>query len=814
MRRLNVFLTLVLLGAFTPDVALPVLAEPAGPTMPGSCEFALGTKLQLRDEQRNEKNQVVRRSQAGSAALKYHPDAIGSYSPVLLVHGFNGSPGFKHDGWPKPGAFDKPITMNAGGAPIADSPRSLVGQFQAIPGAAVFELDYQDRNQQWVAGTDNAGTRVAKAIDCLAEGFGRKVVVVAHSMGGLATRWAVTAAEGAVERANRISTVITFGTPYTGSAIAEAASTLLTNNGASRVVAGIAEIVKFFNRLLSSCEGKSDDACDIVRGLLSGLDTPAAQALRISSEQLRDAQRWPGQIRVFALAGQIELQGRTCTTLGCVAGTPWKVGDTAVLQDSATADATEHVTVTCKYVYNADVASFYNTAKTALGGPCQHSNLMSEIHLTNNAVAEVADAVASALPVYAYVTAKELVIARHDHITRSAGGTFQTAPRWTVNGRYTFAVSKKKELVVIDSRGGAVHTIKCRCTAAAPIGDAGAGWVDDKGRLMLADLGTVADPRVVPVRVPTGTRLTEALTGTATEMLVVGRVNGGDKAIMIRVRPDGQTTLVHQFPELQEVMAAAAANGRFSFAVIESSGDCGHPGPVYLAGTDAGAPVETDTTALTPAGSNAEVGIQDAWWSGDGKLYATLHSWVCDPYGGVPVMPLSLWRLDGTKWVSVDGGPVRYVRQLSRQLKAVVLEDGSLYSEVNGAGVKIATGVTGLAAPPWTGAVDPAVAPSGKPRTKTVEPCPTKEQFRQQADRQGYAIFEHTTVKFTVLGSVVCQAGWAYAAVTGYSIDYIIMRYQGGQWQWAADPYWKQFGEPADLCAAMPSKIKSALRCR
>lgn len=69
-------------------------------------------------------------------------------------------------------------------------------------------------------------------------------------------------------------------------------------------------------------------------------------------------------------------------------------------------------------------------------------------------------------------------------------------------------------------------------------------------------------------------------------------------------------------------------------------------------------------------------------------------------------------------------------------------------------------------------------------------------------------------------GSVVCQNGFAYAAVSGYSIAFIIFERCGplasdepNGWTWAVDPYWKQFGERADLCRAMPAKIKTALGC-
>jgi hypothetical protein len=60
--------------------------------------------------------------------------------------------------------------MIAAATKFNGSPRRLIGQFQTIRGAAVFELDYRDRNTQWVAGDNSAGARVAQAIDCLNSG--------------------------------------------------------------------------------------------------------------------------------------------------------------------------------------------------------------------------------------------------------------------------------------------------------------------------------------------------------------------------------------------------------------------------------------------------------------------------------------------------------------------------------------------------------------------------------------------------------------------------------------------------------------------
>jgi hypothetical protein len=92
---------------------------------------------------------------------------------------------------------------------------------ESMPGVKVSVFDYESSNTRWVDHPD-IGPRLVECIKRLATasaaaGGPGKVVVVAHSMGGLATRWA--AANGATPY---IGKLITLGTPNLGSGIANA----------------------------------------------------------------------------------------------------------------------------------------------------------------------------------------------------------------------------------------------------------------------------------------------------------------------------------------------------------------------------------------------------------------------------------------------------------------------------------------------------------------------------------------------------------------------------------------------------------------
>jgi pimeloyl-ACP methyl ester carboxylesterase len=202
---------------------------------------------------------------------------FGTKTPVLLVHGFREGPGV----W-----------------------TSMTHTIEtAIPGVAVVApFDYQAENTQWVNNA-NIGPKLAREITCLATASGvngglGKVIVIAHSMGGLAVRCAVDpACAGADVAANakQIGLVITLGTPNTGSLLATTGDVLSdTGSVACTVLAA---------------EGTVPGCPDLL-GWLFGANSPAATAMAVGpdgkpSPDLQALKALPSGIPLYALAGKV-----------------------------------------------------------------------------------------------------------------------------------------------------------------------------------------------------------------------------------------------------------------------------------------------------------------------------------------------------------------------------------------------------------------------------------------------------------------------------------------------------------------------------
>jgi pimeloyl-ACP methyl ester carboxylesterase len=125
---------------------------------------------------------------------------IGTRTPVILIHGFDGNPSI----WG------------------SDSdPGSMFYTADMIRGTWTTAFDYSQFSKEWVT-NPQIGPRLRDYVECVAKasqagGGPGKVIIVAHSMGGLATRWAAN--NGA---RNDIALVVTLGTPNTGAFLANA----------------------------------------------------------------------------------------------------------------------------------------------------------------------------------------------------------------------------------------------------------------------------------------------------------------------------------------------------------------------------------------------------------------------------------------------------------------------------------------------------------------------------------------------------------------------------------------------------------------
>jgi len=123
---------------------------------------------------------------------------LGNKVPVVFIHGFWG---------------------HASDWGSDSDPASMFYAVDMIPGTWTSAFDYSQTNGEWV---DNPaiGPRFVTYLNCVAAaskaaGGPGKVIVIAHSMGGLVTRWAASNGAG-----NAIAEVITLGTPNTGAPIA------------------------------------------------------------------------------------------------------------------------------------------------------------------------------------------------------------------------------------------------------------------------------------------------------------------------------------------------------------------------------------------------------------------------------------------------------------------------------------------------------------------------------------------------------------------------------------------------------------------
>lgn len=339
----------------------------------------------------------------------------GGFVPIIMLHGWTGSA--IHDD-SRSGAFSALINMYSIPGNEINLPRSLIGQLQGIPGAAVYTFDYHQDSGKWV--TDkNIGPALGRAIDCLYRASGQKVILVGHSMGGLASRYALneTGPNGEV-RADEVSTLITFGTPNTGSVVAAilgGAADVNVLDISPSVFTGI----KF---LLATCGALTTDSmnsgtpCDLLNklGNLGSIQGEAGRALRSGSKELAALGLVPPGVKVIAYAGETTFKLPQVGVFGLLGQTiDAPVGDVIVTKDSALMGAEESDSTRCSYqlsavqgalqVTGALIGQYPNSEVarsplTALTGPCFHGALMQNVTLTNSALGAVDEEIAARAP--------------------------------------------------------------------------------------------------------------------------------------------------------------------------------------------------------------------------------------------------------------------------------------------------------------------------------------------------------------------------------------------------------------------------------
>lgn len=206
----------------------------------------------------------------------------GNAVPVLFVHGLNSNSE----------AFSK------GSLKLSETATAVKGTF-------VDFFDYSEASDRWVTDPRIAPS-LAKRISCLASrssasnGPG-KVVVVAHSMGGLATRQAVATVVDGRSVADRVGLVITVGTPHLGSST-EGVLTARTSGGISAWL---------FSFLYGAAQtGCGANATRLVPGLCEVVGSPGdagSLAMRPGSPELAALPSFPADLPVLAIAGKVTI---------------------------------------------------------------------------------------------------------------------------------------------------------------------------------------------------------------------------------------------------------------------------------------------------------------------------------------------------------------------------------------------------------------------------------------------------------------------------------------------------------------------------
>ncbi|MFF5557030.1 esterase/lipase family protein [[Kitasatospora] papulosa] len=286
----------------------------------------------------------------GKSLKQVTDEPVANTMPVIFVHGINAGA----DTWDGPDGRDSKDSF----------PRTVA----KLPRGSAFTFDYKPAQPEWV--TDpRIGPALRLAINCLAQASGYKVMVVAHSMGGLATQYAVSLPNGRAggKTWQDVAEVITIGTPTRGSITASVAhhvSQLLP------VAAAAAPALRSIEGILGACAlyGREND--DSMCGIVDTLRAPQGRALAYESDEIKKLPPWPKDLPVQAIAGDIKLSFNSIFEVTSLPEA--SVGDIAVSLGSATAHTNKtgapHV-LTCKNNH---------VPLRVLGSDCNHVNVKTQ----------------------------------------------------------------------------------------------------------------------------------------------------------------------------------------------------------------------------------------------------------------------------------------------------------------------------------------------------------------------------------------------------------------------------------------------------
>lgn len=342
-------------------------------------------------------------------------------TPILLVHGFLSTSiddaGTRHIAT---SPFARAVVWADGTGAAASDVRSLETRLDALPNTTVYAFDYSRLSSEWI-GDSGVTSRLAEAIECLAEESGQDVGIIAHSMGGLAMR-AVLADEP--EIAASISEVVAVATPNLGSEAADMLDTGATigRTALARAPLSVSLAVSaFMNECITELDTDARSGCDIppaLRTIVAGA-SDAGAALRTGSEALADLAPWPDTVDVHAVVGSATVRLRIGDAMPAIlsplatglrlAGVELpaaidqtlQLGDGMVLEDSAIDGADSEFVVRCSATADFTGASGLEDSQTlfdrlgasgmiGLVGPCAHDSLFENGAIVGDIVAQFA----------------------------------------------------------------------------------------------------------------------------------------------------------------------------------------------------------------------------------------------------------------------------------------------------------------------------------------------------------------------------------------------------------------------------------------
>ena len=201
--------------------------------------------------------------------------SLSGSAPVVFVHGINSDAGM----WNANSAADQVAQMH---------------------GVTAWTFDYGRHSLDWIVKI-LIGPSLADAISCLARTSGHSVIIVAHSMGGLAAQYAI--GEPGSPASGHVAEVITLGTPYTGSDILTTAENVI--NGGLLYLDN--PTVAFTEALLSVCAGIATNTNINPCWIASALRAPVGTALESKSAEIRQLPVWPPSLPVLDMAGNMDV---------------------------------------------------------------------------------------------------------------------------------------------------------------------------------------------------------------------------------------------------------------------------------------------------------------------------------------------------------------------------------------------------------------------------------------------------------------------------------------------------------------------------